>query len=137
MRSPDWLTGLLAFLGAAVGAASSYFAAQRGTTQREQQSQREEWGRRFSMALDDIAADDLRRRTLGRELLVELAKSDLATAEERATADRLLEVGARLDAQGTDVATAAEGVALDDLAFQVDDGDRTPPDGEKPWARRS
>lgn len=132
MTSPDWLTALLAFFGAALGAGASYFGAQRGTSQREKQAQREEWGRRFTAALQDLGAEDIRRRTLGRELLVELAKSPLATAEERSTADRLLEAGARLDDQGTDVSRVAAGLTLDDLSFQEEDGTTAAAKGEAP-----
>jgi hypothetical protein len=118
-----WLIPLLAFLGAAAGAAGAYLGAQRATTQREQQARREEWGRRFSAALDDVAADTFRRRELGRVVLVLLAQSHLADEEERVLARAVLQAGARLDDEGEDVARTAPGVTVDLLDFVEDTED--------------
>jgi hypothetical protein len=117
-----WLIPLLAFLGAAVGAAGAYLGAQRATIQREQQARREEWGRRFSAALDDVAADTFRRRELGRVVLVLLAESRLADEEERLLARAVLQAGARLDDEGADVTRTAPGLTVDLLDFVEDTG---------------
>lgn len=74
-----WLAPVASFLGAGL----AYVGAWLGTRQRESQGRREEWGRRFTAALQAINSDDLRSRMLGRTLLAELAKSELASAEER------------------------------------------------------
>lgn len=116
----DWLTPLLAFVGAAAGAGASYVAAQRGTRQRERQGQREEWGRRFTTALDDVGSGEFRRRVLGRVVLVQLAESELAGVQDRRLADTVLEMGARLDADGDDVTLGMAGVRMDVLEFVED-----------------
>lgn len=123
MTDGGWLAGLLAFLGGAVGAASAYLAAQRGTRQRERQARQEEWGRRFSAALDDVAAETFRRRELGRVVLVLLAESRLADEEERLLARAVLQAGARLDDEGEDVTQTAHGVTVDLLDFVEDTED--------------
>jgi hypothetical protein len=123
MISGGWVTALLAFLGAAVGAAGAYLAAARGLRQRERQARMEEWGRRFSAALDDVAADTFRRRELGRVVLVQLAGSRLADEEERVLARAVLQAGARLDDEGEDVTHTAPGVTVDLLDFVEDTED--------------
>ncbi|GEM_PF-1900353 len=130
----DWWTPVLAFLGGGGGAWLSYRAARRDTvarqegerhdlTQREGQGRREEWGRRFTAALDDIASDEFRRRELGRTVLVHLSGSELATAEERELADVVLERGALLEDDGDVLPTPPEGILVDDLRVEEDDGD--------------
>ena len=54
----DWLTPLLAFVGAALGAGATWWGMRRETTQQDRQGQREEWGRRFTAALADITDSD-------------------------------------------------------------------------------
>jgi hypothetical protein len=129
----DWLTGVLAFLGAGLGALLSYLAAQRGTAQRDQAALRdrgqreeqghlEEWGRRFTAALEDIASDSFRRRELGRVVLVELSRSHLATDEERELAKAVLEAGARLEPDGDVLLSPPRSLTMDDLEFVEDNG---------------
>jgi hypothetical protein len=119
----DWLTPMLAFVGGATGAAASYVAAQRSTRQRERQGQREEWGRRFTTALADVGSEDFRRRVLGRVVLVQLAESELADVQDRQLADTVLEMGARLDADGDDVTLGVAGATVDLLEFVEDTGE--------------
>lgn len=131
----DWLTPALAFVGGAVGAAASYLGAQRGTRQRESQGRREEWGRRFTAALEDIASDSFRRRELGRVVLVQLTRSHLATTEERDLARTVLEAGVRLEPDGAEIPPSRELSAVDDVEFVEDDeGDET--EGGRPWPSR-
>ncbi len=131
----DWLTPVLAFVGGAVGAAASYVATQRGTRQREGQGRREEWGRRFTAALEDIASASFRRRELGRVVLVQLTKSHLATAEERDLARTVLEAGARLEPDGEEILPSRELAAMDDVEFVEDDeGNET--EGGRTWPSR-
>lgn len=129
----DWVTPVLAFVGGGGGAWLSYRAARRDTlarqederhdlTQRESQAKREEWGRRFTAAMDDIASDQFRRRELGRTVLVQLSRSSLATNEERNLADVVLLTGTRLDDDGEVLTEPAEGMAVDDLTVEEDDG---------------
>jgi hypothetical protein len=58
---------------------------------------------------------------LGRTLLVELAKSELAGDEERALAETLLTEEARFDPHGTDLRLVAAGPELDAIVFVEDD----------------
>ncbi|MGL5818365.1 MAG: hypothetical protein ACRCYR_12435 [Phycicoccus sp.] len=116
----DWLTPLLAFLGAALGAAATWWGTLRETDQQARQGRSEEWGRRFTAALEDIVDDDPRRREIGRVVLVELAGSALATAEERRLAERVLDAGARLGADGDDVTDPRAGVVVDEIVFVQD-----------------
>ena len=129
----DWATPLLAFVGGGGGAWLSYRAARRDTlarsegerhdlSQREGQGRREEWGRRFTSALDDIASSEFRRRELGRAVLVHLSGSELATQEERELADLVLERGTLLDDDGTPLPGAPEGITVDDVTVEEDDG---------------
>ncbi len=134
-RSADWLVEevtvvdqvgpVLALVGAALGAAGGYLGALRGTSQRERAARREEWGRRFTAALDDVSSETFRRRELGRAVLVELASSALASPEERELARVVLDTGARIDARGSDVTAALQpGLTVDDVEFVEDnDGD--------------
>ena len=129
----DWWTGVLAFLGAALGAGLSYVASRREVMQREAAARRdrgqrqeqghlEEWGRRFTAALEDIASDTFRRRELGRVVLVELSESHLATQEERDLAKVVLDTGARLESDGDVLASPPERLMVDDLEFVEEDG---------------
>ncbi len=118
----DWVTPVLALVGAAAGASGTYVATQRGTRQRERAGQREEWGRRFTAALDDVASETFRRRELGRAVLVRLAQSGLATPEERQLAEAVLDAGARIDAHGSDVTRAVPGLLVDEVEFVEDNG---------------
>jgi hypothetical protein len=132
----DWATPVLAFIGGGGGAWLSYRAARRDTvarqegerhdlSQRETQGRREEWGRRFTAALDDIASDEFRRRELGRAVLVHLTISELATNEERELAKVVLDTGARLEDDGDLLVDPPEGILVDDLRVEEDDGPET------------
>lgn len=116
----DWLTPLLAFVGAALGAGATWWGMRRETAQQDRQGQREEWGRRFTAALADVTDADPRSREIGRVVLVELAGSALATAEERRLAEHVLDAGARLDDDGDDVTARPAGVLVDELVFVKD-----------------
>jgi hypothetical protein len=116
----DWLTALFAFLGGALGAGATWWSVRREIRQQERQGRREEWGRRFTAALEDITAGDGRRREIGRVVLVELAGSALATREERRLAERVLDAGARIDSDGDDVTLDAATLVMDDVVFVED-----------------
>lgn len=106
--STDWGTALLAFVGGALGAALSYLAVVRGDRLREVAARREEWGRRFTAALDDLGDDSARRRLLGQTLLEELSGSALATDEERRLAVEVLTQAAATTADGHDLRTLTD-----------------------------
>ncbi len=114
-----WLAPVASFLGAGL----AYVGAWLGTRQRESQGRREEWGRRFTAALQAINSDDLRSRMLGRTLLAELAKSELASAEERSLSHTLLTEEARFDPHGTDLRLVVASPELDAVVFLEDDED--------------
>jgi hypothetical protein len=103
MSTSDWLTPLFAFAGGGLGAGLAYLGTRRGIAQQERQGRREEWGRRFSTALADIGDPDPWRRQLGMLLLAKLARSTLASAEERALADDLLTDTLTLPPHGADL----------------------------------
>ena len=125
-----WLAPVATFLGAGL----AYIGAWLGTRQREGQGRREEWGRRFTSALEAIKSEDLRSRMLGRTLLAELAKSELASAEECALAEILLTGEARFDPRGTDLRLVVAGPELDAVVFLEDDeaNEEVDEQGEQP-----
>jgi hypothetical protein len=142
----EWWTGLLAFVGGGLGGWLSYLASRRDVRQRDQAARRdrgqreelghlEEWGRRFTAALEDIASDSFRRRELGRVVLVQLTESHLATQEERELAKAVLEAGVRLEPDGDVLPPPRSLTTVDDLEFVEDDeGDET--NGGRPWPSR-
>jgi len=131
MVDGGWLAGLLAFLGAAIGAGGAYAAAQRGTRQRQRQGEHEKWGRRFTTALEAMASDTFRRRALGREVLVHVSRSRLATAEDRGLADAVLAAAARLDTEGDDLVDLFRGVSVDDVLVVEDDDQEQDEEGSR------
>ena len=136
----EWWTGVLAFVGAGLGGWLSYLASRRDVRQRDQAARRdrgqreelghlEEWGRRFTAALEDVASDSFRRRELGRVVLVQLSASDLATPEETRLAEAVLDAGARLDEEGDDVTVRRPGLRVDDVVYVEDNEDE---EGDRP-----
>lgn len=121
-----WLAPTATFLGAGL----SYVGAWLGTKERSRAGRREEWGRRFTSALDAIKSEDPRARFLGRTVLAELAGSELATPEERQLADHLLDDEARFDPRGGDLRLVEPGPELDATVFIEDDEDDTDDDAE-------
>ncbi len=121
MTGTELMAGVLAFLGAGLGSYLSFRAAQRSTRQQEAQGRREEWGRRFSAALDMLADSEDRRQVFGASLLTELAASELASPEERALADALLDQAARVGDE-IDLPAGHPGITLDRSVVVEDDG---------------
>lgn len=134
----EWLAAILAFVGAAVGSAASFWAARRDTEaesraaaedlgQRERASAREEWGRRFTAALADLNSDEsFRRRHFGRIVLGAMVDSDLTSAEDRRLLEEVLLAHARFDQEGDEVGLGGEGMLVDDVRVVEDDGDEPP-----------
>jgi hypothetical protein len=81
------LVGVLAFVGGTASAlGGSLIQARKAgqdTSQRETQSRREEWWRRFRWAVELTANEDPERRTVGFAVLGELVRSPLASDDER------------------------------------------------------
>ena len=128
----SWMTPVLAFAGGGGGAWLSYRAARRDTisrqegerhdlTQRERQGRREEWGRRFTAALDDIASAEFRRRELGRAVLVHLSKSPLAGDDERELAGVVLGSSAGIELDGDVLGPTRQGIVVDAVDVVEDD----------------
>lgn len=107
MSTADVVTPILAFVGAGIGAGLAYIGTRSDVAQQERQSRREEWGRRFTAALGDIGDPDPWRQNLGLLLLGKLARSDLASPEERDLADDLLAEAATHTSAGADVRAVA------------------------------
>ena len=136
----DW-TGWVAAGVSLIGAGLAYVGARRGTRSEARavtQSQRDEWGRRFSLAIEMLTSDDPRRRAMGRALLDALFDSDLAQADDRRIAERLLRelVMTRVPpaiappADGPPARSPASQAlgpqSLDDVDFVEDTGDGRP-----------
>ena len=132
----EWWSAGLAFVGAGLGSWVSYLASRRDVAQREQavaadmsqrveQSNLEEWGRRFTAALTGVSSESPRQRALSRVLLVELGQSDLATDQEKALVLAVLDAGARIDGDGEDVTRFRAGMLVDDVVYVEDTGDDT------------
>lgn len=79
------MAGLLAFLGALLGAAIPGAIALRG----QRQAARTEWRQRLDQAITALTSEDLTNREIGRELLAELIESDLGSDEDRELARRI------------------------------------------------
>ena len=126
MSSWEWIAPAASFAGAVLGASLSYLGAQLGTRQQDVQGRREEWGRRFTAALDAIGYPQPRRRQLGLLLLGKLARSSLASDEERRLADELLSEAARYQPGGTDLRLVHAGPELDALRLVQDNGATEP-----------
>ncbi len=90
MSGGDLLVGLLAFGGAVIGSAVGYAAARSAAKVERAARAREEWGRRFTAALEAATSADGRGRTVGRALMVELMRSELASEEDRREAAAVL-----------------------------------------------
>jgi hypothetical protein len=123
---------VLSFVGAGVGSAVGYAAAlrqtrtdERNTTkdvaQRREQARHEEWGRRFTLAIDGISSEDPRRRSISRVLLVHLAKHG-GDESEQALARTVLEAGARIEQDG-ELLDAREGILVDNVSFEEENED--------------
>ncbi|KGN36835.1 hypothetical protein [Knoellia subterranea] len=130
----EWWSAALAFIGAGVGSLVSYLVARRDIAQREaearadvgqrvEQGHLEEWGRRFTIALDGVSSESPRRRSLSRVLLVELGQSALATDQEKALVLSVLDAGARMDGDGDDVTRFRAGMLVDEVVYVEDTGE--------------
>lgn len=120
------LAGILAFIGAGCGSAFAFWAA-RGATRAEREARRrEEWGRRFSIALDRITSADPISRATGRALLEELLGSALATDDDRQAAQAVLDAAATHSARGALVLPSDD---LDEVDVVRDTGSSDPAEG--------
>jgi hypothetical protein len=107
-------------LGAGAGAWLAFLGTRSSTRVADAAGRREEWGRRFAQALGLLADEHPRQRQIGRALLVQLLDSELATDDDRATADRVI----AFDAEPTRTQLAALPAldGLDAARFVRDDG---------------
>ena len=116
------LTAVLAFLGAAVGSSLAYVAARAATRLEAAQGRREEWGRRFAMALDALTSRDDQAAAIGRALLDALLDSELATADDRRAARAVAEADATYTPDEGDLRVAVPVDQVDSLRFIEDNG---------------
>jgi hypothetical protein len=91
------MVGVIAFVGAVLGSALGYLGAARATRVERLARHREEWGRRFTLALDMCLSSNKRARQPGMDLLVLLSGSKLASDEERSYVDAVLAAFVRTD----------------------------------------
>lgn len=124
MAGVEWVAAGVSLLGAGL----AYVGARHGSQPEEEavtQSQRDEWGRRFSEAIALLTSESGRQRTMGRALVDALLDSDLAQQDDRRIAQRVL-AAAALSGWPEDVSPdAPEGIAphiVDALAVVEDDG---------------
>jgi hypothetical protein len=123
------VVGILAFLGAGIGSTLAYLATRGATRAERESSRREEWGRRFTAALQAITSADPRRRATGRALLVELMRSELATEDDRRDAAAVLDAAATHNPAG-DLRLILPAGNLDDVEIVRETGDSAEPEGD-------
>lgn len=115
----------LAPVGTVVGAVLAYFGARAGvlvnreaTGQRERAARREEWGRRFSTALEYLGNERRQMRLVGHQMLIQLLRSELARDDDVDLGEHVLSVVlVDIEAEagtGSTVAVDAELTAEDD-----------------------
>jgi hypothetical protein len=114
-----------------IGAGLAYLGARRGTRSEADavtESQRDEWGRRFSTAIELMTRPGARDRSMGRALFDALLDSNLATADDRRIAEHLVtaSVLAQLPVSAqSDLRAVSEGArphVVDDIEFVEEDG---------------
>ncbi len=91
MSGVEWVAAGVSLIGAGL----AYVGARHGSRPERQavmQSQRDEWGRRFSEAIELLTCESERSRTMGRALIDALLTSDLAQSDDRRIAQELLRV---------------------------------------------
>lgn len=89
MSVADWVVAGVSLAGAGL----AYVGARRGSrpdAEAVTQSERAEWGRRFSEAIDLMTDPSPQRRSMGRALVDALLDSDLAQEDDRRIARALL-----------------------------------------------
>jgi hypothetical protein len=119
--SIELVYGVFSFLGAGIGSALAYLGTRSATRAERTARRREEWGRRFTAALQAVTSEDARRRATGRALLVALMRSELATEDDRRDAAAVLDAAATHTPQGDLRMTPPTG-DLDDLEIVRDTG---------------
>jgi hypothetical protein len=115
------VVGVFSFLGAGIGSVLAYLGTRSATRAERTASRREEWGRRFTAALQALTSEDARRRATGRALLVALMRSELATEDDRREAAAVLEAAATHDLRG-DLRMAPPAGDLDDVEIVRENG---------------
>jgi len=128
--SVELANGLLAFIGAGIGSGLAYLATRSATRAEREARRREEWGRRFTAALDAITSAATRRRATGRALLVELMRSGLATDDDRKEAAAVLDAAATQH-PGGDLRLILPAGNLDDVEIVRDTGPRDQDEGDE------
>src|SRR5438552_10664571 len=116
------LTALLAFLGAAVGSSLAFVAARAATKLEDAQGRREEWGRRFAMALEALTSPDDQAAAVGRALLRALLRSELATDDDRRAAFAVAEAGATNTPDDGDLRVAVPNDEVDSVRIIEENG---------------
>jgi hypothetical protein len=111
-----------------LGAGLAYLGARHGSRPEQQavtQSRRDEWGRRFAEAMTLLTSESSHQRAMGRALIDALLDSDLAQADDRRIAQRML-AAAALSGWPEDVLSTRQMggqivSAVDDVAVVEDD----------------
>jgi hypothetical protein len=117
--------GILAFFGAGFGSAFAFWATHSATRAEREARRREEWGRRFTTALDRVTSNDPVTRVAGRALLEELVSSELASPDDIRAADAILTAIATYNARDhRRIEAPGELDSVDIVEENEDDGER-------------
>jgi hypothetical protein len=125
----ELVAGLLAFVGGGLGSGLAFWATRNATEVDRVERRREEWGRRFTSALDALTSTDNQRAATGRALVRELMRSELATADDRSAATAVLDADATHDPTGTELRSIVAPEELDDTRIVQDTETNEPREG--------
>lgn len=120
----DWVDWVAAGVSLA-GAALAYVGARQGSRPERDaviESRRDEWGRRFSQAIDLLGSPTATQRSIGRALFDALLDSDLAGADDRRIAAALVQSGVLQSLPPSVRSAGIAARAVDEVQFVEDDG---------------
>jgi hypothetical protein len=121
------LVAAMAFAGGGIGSVLTFVGVRAAAREDVTARRQEEWGRRFTFALEAYTSADVTRRRVGRRLLVELSSSDLASPQDRRVAWALVLAGAT-SPFGGDLSADVDATTLRHLRLVTE---WTPPDDEE------
>lgn len=119
----EWAAAAVSLLGAGL----AYVGARRGSRPDRDavvESRRDEWGRRFSQAIELMGASTSSQRAIGRALFGALLESNLADADDVGLGEALLRAGV-IDPLPSQLRSPGAGTVVkdvDEVQFVEDDG---------------
>ncbi|PZS26938.1 MAG: hypothetical protein DLM58_19660 [Pseudonocardiales bacterium] len=122
MSASEIVTAVSAFLGGGLGSVLAFWATRNATRLERGERRREEWGRRFTAAVEAFTDTDDHRAAIGRALLLALLDSALATMDDRQLVESLLDADATYNPIDTsDLRIIVPREELDDTRVVEDD----------------